>query len=286
MLFTFSRGEKSQLSQSDKVSVKSEFCRLCSFHGSNIFNPSSTIHSANRLKSTAKFSNFPWSQPWSGSNETTQFISAHFQLDMTLKAGGQGFYEDTQRKTTMRFSTAEQKMEFEFEKGYLVDGIPFNSDQSISGPPVNFSNILNDIPLSTHIGIGICSQYFGHWREAIYDPQLSSIFLQPPSPNTPESPTEQKHRYIAAIVGSVVAVVVVAAIVATIIVVVRSPSLKAKCMPSYARESAFDDEEEQEKKKPTSDPRPATAFTEPQRASSPTAESKDHGWQKSTRPTV
>lgn len=174
-------------------------------------------------------------------------------------------------------------MEFEFEKGYLVDGVPYDTSQSIPGDPDKFEGLLNDVPLSTHIGIGICSEYFGQWREALYDPQMSSVFLQPPTLNTPESPTQQKDRHIAAIVAPIVVGLVVVIIAVIIVVVIRSPYLKAKCMPSYAaRESLF----EEEKTNTKNDPRPATSFAEPQRASSPVTKTTEHGWRKSSRPTV
>ena len=243
---------------------------------------------------TAAFTNFPWSQPPSASNLTTQFASAHFQLDTVLAAHGSGYFEDSIQSTLLRYNTSHQALEFEFEKSFYVDGVPFDNDQSYAGDLMFFEDLENDIPLSSHIGIGICDDNFGQWKEAIYDPQLSAIFLRPPTPAEldQQTPHQKKTNLVVVIVVPIVVVLAVAIVAATIITILSKPALRAKFAPSLARDASIVTRTSTVKGDTASPTKPATASVSPSttttatsQAPAPTQASNDSGWTKSARPT-
>jgi hypothetical protein len=213
-------------------------------------------------------------------------------MGVTLTAGGTGYFEDNLRSSVLWFNTSSQRMEFEFEKMYFVDGVPFDNDQSYSSGAVPLGPILNDIPLTSHIGIGICHDYFGQWKEAIYDPQLSTIFLRPPTPSDgPQSPQTKKQSSIVRIVAPVVVVGVVALVGIAVLLVMFVPSLRTSFLPSQAR--SLDSRQTEEKtrksnKQSTKQATPTPTSTSPAvAASAAPAASNAHpsGWTKSERPT-
>lgn len=168
--------------------------------------------------------------PW---NETlvANFLSIHLSMLVYFQAGGYGAFADY-NTTTLSYNTSSLALEFEFEKCFLVDGVPFCNEQVYGTPEMTIGPFSSDLALNFPIGVAVCDRSFGRWNHAIYDPQFSSLFLTPPdSPAVaPNSPTAKSNRVVQ-IVVPVVVCVIVAAVVVFIILVFNVPALKARFTP-------------------------------------------------------
>jgi hypothetical protein len=227
---------------------------------------------ANKVKITADIVNFPWSEPVSSSNLTTQFLSLHFDLGIVLRPGGQFYFEDTKNDTTIVFNTTDQRLDISFEKISFVDGIPFAANQKFDYPPV----ILHTQELSNlngHFGVEICDNNVGQWKHAIYDPKISTIFLSPREDEFASPTTKKSNKIVVSIVVPIVAVLTVAAIVTAGVVILKSPTLRDKILPYRARSEA----------------RTASTTTKSSQTISqatPTTDQRASGWTPSQRPTL
>lgn len=222
-----------------------------------------------------------WSPvPQGTTNETTTFLSLHFEVTMLLQKGGNGTLVDELDSTKMSYQTASQAMSFEFEKTFVVDDIPYANEAYADVPPIIWNAVENDFTISAGVGIALCHSRFGQWNHSVYDPQLSVLFSVPPITDVPPSP-EKKKSNIVKIVAPIVVVSVVAAVAVLALVIWFTPSLQAKFLPSRFA-SAHTTEENASYHKPKSPPTSHASL--PPTAAESHAQST--GWTKSKPSTM
>jgi len=187
---------------------------------------------------------------------------------------------DNTDMTKLSFESETQSLYFEFEKTFVMDGIPYASEQLYDGTPYQWNALQSDMDLLAHVGIGLCHTYFGQWSHAIYDPQLSALFTVPPSdsPAPSNNNNSSKQNNIVRIVAPVVVVAVVLIIAALILAVRFSPSLQERFLPSRLGTTT--------KRQPREDsfratPKQTMIEEEP---ISPSPSSPPSGWRPSTKP--
>jgi hypothetical protein len=189
--------------------------------------------SPDRLKITVEVGGVPWN-----TSTPASFVSLHFDIQFTLQAGGFVTYSDN-NVTSIAFNTSRRMVEFVFEKCYLIDGVPFCGNQIFTTPPTTFGPFDFNLLFSLPVGVDFCNHNFGHWDNAIYDPQLTSLYFQSQSnPATPDSPTARSIRRNWVIPVAVVVSIIVVVIITVVLAAIFIPSVKTFFRPFSARGSA------------------------------------------------
>lgn len=133
------------------------------------------------------FSDFPWSVTNTTSNTTAPYMSVHVSVDIVIPPCVTGYFADTINTTYATFTDGHQSMGFSFDKAFLIDGAPFANRQKFTGNSGPFDRACGypPIPFTWKMGIPFCAEDgFGAWKEALYDPELTSLFLvQDSTPN-------------------------------------------------------------------------------------------------------
>lgn len=174
------------------------------------------------------FTNFPWTMDNVTSNSTSPYLSTHVVISTIIPACVTGYFNDTTEHSGASFSNGKQEVAFWFDKIFLIDGVPFNNNQSLdgSGGTLNRQCDLEPIPYSWSLGLALCVlEGFGVWEEAIYDPTLSSIFL------ISEEPLSTRKSHYPLIVGMVILGVIILVGIIILLVLFFPPMIK-QFMPS------------------------------------------------------
>jgi hypothetical protein len=184
------------------------------------------IRRPNRLKITTEMTGVPWNQTL-----TANFVSVHFQMDVFFQPHGTGRFADY-NTTSLSYNTTNQLLAFEFEKCFLIDGVPFCNDQYYATEETSIGPFTEPLNLYFPVGVALCDPAFGKWNHAVYDPQLVSVFLSVPPPDSdPTSPIAKSNKAVLIAVPLVVGIIVVAVIV-FVILVFNVPALKARFTPA------------------------------------------------------
>jgi hypothetical protein len=190
------------------------------------------LESPNRLKVSIDVTGVPWNASlWK------PFISLHFQFASTLPAGGVGRSSDDRYGSRFLFNTSKQFLGFDFEKCFMIDGIPSCSNQDVSGDDFTLGPVLEDFPFSFHTGVPFCENHFSRWNYLIYDPTLASLFTVLPTDENVDNPQvsapakRTNKAVLGAVIGSVVGVAVVAIVIA--ILATHVPAFK-KCLRPFS----------------------------------------------------
>lgn len=231
---------------------------------------------------TMSFYNYPWSivdETYSNSSKT--YLSAHVNISTFLYPCINGTIADNRNASAADFSDGKQRMAFSFEKGFLIDGVPFTNNQTYDSRDKDFvfpCEGFDGIPLDVQLGIALCNRDgFGNWDQAVYDPQLVSIFLVDDQTNNKS--TKPKYPLIVGMVFLGVILLTIGAVGLILLV----PALHKTFMPShFAKKLTIT---ETIYKAQTASPRPeSTAVPKTSPSSSPTPAPKKSTW-KASKPT-
>jgi hypothetical protein len=242
--------------------------------------------SPDRLKITHELNNFPWQDPQPITNGSASFLSLHFDVALAFPPGT-GYYiqNDTTTLSYTSYPPYSQLIYFEFEKCWMVDGVPWCS--SLDDPNGAFRTDLEfpqTIPSKTfQLGSLLCADHFGHWQDAVYDPQMAILFSlnSDPLPSDSNPASAKRSNTIPIAAGVTVAIVLVVCAVA-LVTVLAVPSLKARFIPSSGFVSPPQSKSNGNGKNPSGVSNNTSSTLKESHTDAP----KASGWTKSSKPST
>jgi hypothetical protein len=162
-------------------------------------------------------------------------------MSFTIRRGiGQMLDGNSSKLDFATLDEPTQSLFYEFEKAYLMDGVP---KRNLKGRDAHNVLDLSFLPPNTVVptdlwaSVPICDITGGHFQSVIYDPQLSSLFkLKPAEPSaTPSNTPLAKSNRVTIIVASTVVGSVVIALAAFVLAAWNVPKLRAKVIPSTVK---------------------------------------------------